>query len=59
MCIKEGMRLHSPVPFIERQTTKDMDLDGYLLPEGSLVGINIYVLHHNPVVWDEPYVSYL
>ena len=58
MCIKESMRLHTPVPFIERQTTKDMDIDGYFLPSGTVVDIQLYVLHHNAHVWEEPMVRY-
>ena len=57
MCIKESMRLHCPVPFIERQTTKDMVIDGVTLPPGSILDVQIYNLHHNPTVWDEPMVS--
>ena len=29
MCIKEGMRLHCPVPFIERELTKVSDVNIY------------------------------
>ena len=56
MCIKESLRLHSPVPFVERQTTKDMDINGHFLPAGTVVDIELYVLHHNPAVWDDPMV---
>ena len=57
MCIKESMRLHCPVPFIERVTTKDMVIDGKTVPPGSILAIQIYNLHHNPTVWTEPMVS--
>jgi len=58
MCIKESMRCHCPVPFIERELTNDLVIDGITLPKGSVVDIQIYNLHHNPVVWDEPMVVY-
>lgn len=54
MCIKESMRLHCPVPFIQRETTSGITVDGVTLPLNSIVGANIYGLHHNPVVWDDP-----
>ena len=50
------MRLHCPVPFIERVTTKEMEIEGVKLPPGSILDIQIYNLHHNPTVWDEPMV---
>ncbi|KAJ8312284.1 hypothetical protein KUTeg_009657 [Tegillarca granosa] len=37
MCIKEGLRLHVPVPFIQRELTKDTEFDGYTVPKGILV----------------------
>ena len=52
------MRLHTPVPFIERQTTKDSEIDGYFLPSGTVVAIQLYVLHHNAHVWEDPMVKY-
>ncbi|KAL5013902.1 hypothetical protein ScPMuIL_008172 [Solemya velum] len=55
MCIKESMRLHCPVPVIQRETTKDMVVDGWTLPAGSCVDIVIYTLHHNPAVWEDPF----
>ena len=51
------MRLHCPVPFIERETTKPVTIDGVPLPIGTIVGVQIYNLHHNPTVWDHPMVS--
>ncbi|XP_069118740.1 cytochrome P450 4F2-like [Argopecten irradians] len=53
-CIKEGMRLYSPVPFIQRRLSKDVDLPDCKIPNGSLVTIHLYNLHHNPHVWTEP-----
>lgn len=53
-CIKEGMRLHSPVPLISRESTKEFTLEGITFPPGTFFGINIYGLHHNPAVWTDP-----
>ena len=56
MCIKESMRLHCPVPFIQRQTVNEITVDGVTLPPRSLIDIQIYNLHHNQLVWEEPMV---
>ncbi|KAH9496501.1 hypothetical protein Btru_043196 [Bulinus truncatus] len=55
MCIKEGLRLHAPVPYIERTLIEDCPVNGHILPEGSRVGIQLYALHHNPHVWENPF----
>ncbi|XP_023932769.1 cytochrome P450 4F4-like [Lingula anatina] len=52
MCIKEGMRLHAPVPFVQRELSKDMEIDGVKLPRGLLLDLHLYTLHHNPTIWD-------
>nr|ACD75825.1 cytochrome P450 family 4 [Cyphoma gibbosum] len=55
MVIKEGMRLHCPVPFISRVTQKPMILEGFSIPAGSVCTIHIFNIHHNPVVWPDPW----
>lgn len=54
LCIKEGMRLHSPVSFISRITTQEMEFDGVKVPANTTLAIQIYNLHHNETVWEEP-----
>ena len=39
---------------IERETTKGLDVEGYHIPAGTLVNINLYVLHHMPEMWPDP-----
>jgi len=46
--------MHTPVPYIERETTQDMTVEGYFVPAGSLIDINLYVLHHNSLIWSDP-----
>ena len=52
MCIKESMRLYSPVNDIYRNTTEDMHINGYLIPKGARLSISIGALHRNPHVWE-------
>ena len=48
-CIKEPMRLHSPVPNVDTE----FDIEGVTLPVGSRLCVNIEGLHHNKAVWEE------
>ena len=48
------MRLHTPVPFIMRQLSHDMEVDGHVIPTGTRVTIHLYNLHHNPHIWSNP-----
>ncbi|XP_076444840.1 cytochrome P450 4F12-like [Babylonia areolata] len=56
MVIKEGMRLHCPVPNVARLLTEPLTMEGVTLPAGTVCSMNIYSLHHNPTVWPDPYV---
>lgn len=49
------MRLYPPVTFIQRVTTKDIVLDDHQIPAGTTIGVQIYNLHHNKAVWEDPY----
>lgn len=48
------MRLHGPVSFISRITTQEMDFDGVKVPANTTLAIQIYNLHHNEEVWENP-----
>nr|QPN72038.1 cytochrome P540 [Stevia rebaudiana] len=53
--IKESLRIHPPAPIaITRQSREDCVVGGYMIPEGTLFIPNIWKIHHNPDVWDEP-----
>ncbi|XP_046561100.1 cytochrome P450 4F2-like [Haliotis rubra] len=52
--LKEGMRLHSPVPFVSRRLEHPMELDGKVFPVGTMVALGIWNVHHNPDLWEKP-----
>ncbi|XP_076592483.1 cytochrome P450 4B1-like isoform X8 [Chaetodon auriga] len=55
MCIKESLRLYPPVPRISRIITKPITFfDGRTLPAGSLIATNVYGIHRNAAVWENP-----
>ncbi|CAO3597966.1 unnamed protein product [Absidia cylindrospora] len=56
--IKETLRMNGSVVSLvtPRKTTKDVELANVLIPKDTLVNVNIYDLHHNPNVWDDPEV---
>ncbi|KAH9886115.1 cytochrome P450 [Xylariomycetidae sp. FL2044] len=54
-CIKEGLRIHSPVPMgLPRIAPKGgISLGGKLFPEGTTLSINPWVFHHSKEIWGE------
>ncbi|XP_041822084.1 cytochrome P450 4F3 [Chelmon rostratus] len=56
MCIRESLRLHSPVQAVTRRYTQDMVLPGdCIVPTGAICLVSIYGTHHNPAVWTNPH----
>ncbi|CAN8096441.1 unnamed protein product [Discula destructiva] len=53
--IKETLRLYAPLPvFAPRSLLIDSEIDGYIIPAGTVVGMAPYSLHRNPDVFKEP-----
>ncbi|HKO61110.1 MAG TPA: cytochrome P450 [Pyrinomonadaceae bacterium] len=50
----EAMRMYPPVWVIGRTPTEDYELDGFLIPKGSLVLISPHVLHYDQRHYKEP-----
>nr|XP_002123011.3 leukotriene-B(4) omega-hydroxylase 2-like [Ciona intestinalis] len=63
MCIKETLRIRPPVPAISRQLdqpltfkSKTHNVPPTTLAKGSFAGVQIFSLHRNVHVWEEPEV---
>ncbi|NXN85146.1 CP4B1 protein, partial [Bombycilla garrulus] len=55
MCIKESLRLFPPAPAVSRQLSKPVTFpDGRSLPAGHQVSLNIFGIHRNRDVWEDP-----
>jgi cytochrome P450 len=56
-CIDEGMRLSPPVPgHLYREVLEGgIEVDGHHIPQGAVVGVSPYVIHHNPDYFPEPF----
>ncbi|XP_023212052.1 cytochrome P450 4C1-like isoform X1 [Centruroides sculpturatus] len=52
--IKESMRIYPPFPLIARKNPSEMKIGNYVLPANSTLVINIYGIHHNPSVYENP-----
>lgn len=54
--IKETLRLHPPAPLsLPRVAVEDCEAEGYLIPKGSTLLLNIWAIGRDPEVWaDEP-----
>jgi len=49
--IKETMRLFPEGPFLAREPSDDVDINGYLIPKGAIVLLSIYGMHRNEKYW--------
>ncbi|WP_182377029.1 cytochrome P450 [Nocardioides sp. WS12] len=52
--IHEAMRLCPPVPGVARSATRDVEVDGFRVPQGYTVIVPIYALHRDPRAWAAP-----
>nr|AZJ25112.1 CYP4L46 [Cydia pomonella] len=52
--IKESLRLYPSVPMIQRMVPKDVEMAGLRFPKDTTVMINIFRMHRNPDVFEDP-----
>nr|XP_048289410.1 cytochrome P450 3A11-like isoform X2 [Myodes glareolus] len=54
MVLNEVLRLYPVGMRLDRFCKQDVEIDGVLVPKGSVVVIPVYALHHDPQYWPEP-----
>lgn len=52
--LNESLRLCPPAAGVGRLALRDVEVDGYRIEAGSLVGVGIYAVHRDPDLWDRP-----
>ena len=57
-CIEETLRRTAPVPsHLPRVVLSGgMNIDGHYLPEGTVVGVSAYSIHHSPIYFPDPWL---
>lgn len=53
-CIKESLRLYPSVPLLARQISEDIKMGEHVLPQGSLIAIDVHATHRLPHIYPEP-----
>jgi cytochrome P450 len=51
---RECVRLHPPSPMTSRRITEPMVIDGYVIPESTVVGIPQWLFCRDPSLYNEP-----
>lgn len=54
--LHEALRLCPPGAAAGRMAMQDVEIDGHLVPAGTMVLVGIYALHRDPALWDNAMV---
>jgi cytochrome P450 len=54
LVFRETLRMNAPVGMIARRATRDAEIDGYFVPAGTLLMLQIYPTHRMEPWWPDP-----
>jgi cytochrome P450 len=52
--VRESLRIRPVVPVVARKLAADVELGGYSIPAGSVLMASIYLLHRDPLLYEDP-----
>ena len=52
--LHEALRLCPPAAAVARMAMRDIEVDGYRVEAGTMLGVGTYALHRDPALWDNP-----
>ncbi|KAG5667087.1 hypothetical protein PVAND_015086 [Polypedilum vanderplanki] len=55
MVIKETLRLYPSVPMYGRKMQENIDMNGFIIPKGSNIGISPIFMARDPTLWENPF----
>ncbi|KAK9163761.1 hypothetical protein Syun_004663 [Stephania yunnanensis] len=52
--VNETLRLYPTGPIVTHESAQDCFVEGFRVPAGTMLQMNLWALHRDPKVWDEP-----
>lgn len=52
--INETLRMYPPAPLMPHESAKDSIVEGYHVPHGTILFVNLWAIQNDPKAWDEP-----
>jgi cytochrome P450 len=53
--ITESLRLHPPLPIVDRELAAPLEIDGHFLPAGTIAAPCVYLIHRRADLYREPH----
>ncbi|KAM7265617.1 hypothetical protein ACFE04_003300 [Oxalis oulophora] len=52
--VKETFRLHPPIPLLMRKAIEPREVNGYKIPKGTVLYVNVWSMGRDPKNWENP-----